>query len=157
MRRPIGTALAIAALVTLAVASAAGAVSGPGANENSKFVYTEALGGTGFELVLAFDEGSQKRFGSVEYELAGNTSYVRFCNGQGLGETGAVSKALTVTPDEAGRASGEFTIDSGAGTTICACGCGSGTLTVTFGDMTLTNLATGHVYRLDDFTQTFTS
>jgi hypothetical protein len=151
--RWIATAALLAMCVVVPVA---GAVSGPGANENSKFVYTEDLG-TALALVLAFDEGSQKRFESIAYQLDGNASHIRFCGGQGLGTMRAFSETLTVTPNEEGRASGVFTIDSGTSDTICACGCGSGTLTVTYSEMTLTNLATGHVYRLDAFTRTFSS
>jgi hypothetical protein len=50
-----------------------------------------------------------------------------------------------------------FTVDSGTTDTICACGCGPGTLTVDYTDMTLTNLASGHVYRLDPISQTYTT
>jgi hypothetical protein len=138
-----------------AVVPVAEAVSGPGANENSKFVYTESLG-TGLDLVLTFSEGGQKRFDSVTYQLNGNASHIRICDGQGVGATRVVNEMLAVTPGDDGRGSGFFTVDSGVSETICGCGCGSGSLTVTY-KLTLTNLATGHVYRLDDFMQTFTS
>src|SRR5262245_42670569 len=134
--------IATAALLAMCVVvPVAGAVSGPGANDNSKFVYTEDLG-TANALVLAFDEGSQKRFESVTYQFDGDASYFRMCDGRGLGELRRVRETLAVTPDEGGRATGVFTIASGTSDTICACGCGSGTLTVSYSDVTLTNLAT---------------
>ena len=157
MRLTLRAAVAVVALVLMAVAvSTAGAVSGPGANENSKFVYTENLN-TGFDLVLTIDEGSQKRFESVTYELGFTASFIRFCGGQGLGTTRTDTKSLSVTPDQDGRAIGAFTIESNTGGVICGCGCGTGTLTVTYDQMTLTNLATDRTYRLDPVTQTFTT
>ena len=79
----------VALLVMCVVAPVAGAVSGPGANENSKFVYTEQLG-AGLDLVLTFDEGSQKRFESVGYQLDGEASHFQICDGQGAGTAGGV-------------------------------------------------------------------
>jgi hypothetical protein len=147
--------VAIAVLVLSLGISTAGAVSGPGANENSKFVYTEEVVAT--DLVLNFDEGSQKRFVAVEYRLDLTVTVERFCGGQGIATIRAVSDTLTVVPDERGRALGAFTVDSGASDTVCACGCGEGTLTVAYFDMTLTNLATGREYRLDPVSQTYTT
>ena len=156
MRRTIGTTLAAAVLLALVVGvSTAGAVSGPGANDNSKFVYTEQL--AGFDpLVLNFDEGSLKRFASVTYELRGTATYTRICDGIGTGQRTDVLDTLTVLPTE-GRAIGAFTIYTGAGSMVCGCGCATGTLSVSYTDMTLTNVTTGRVYRLDPVSQTFTS
>lgn len=157
MRPTFRAAITIVALVLMGLAvSTAGAVSGPGANENSKFVYTENLN-TGFDLVLTTDEGSQKRFESVTYELGFTASFIRFCDGQGVGIQRTDTKTLSVTPDQDGRAVGAFTIESNTGGVMCGCGCGTGTLTVTYEQMTLTNLATGRTYRLDPVTQTFTT
>ena len=155
MRRTVSTAFAITTLALLGV-STAGAVSGPGANENSKFVYTEQL--ADFDpLVITFDEGSLKRFASVNYEFRATASYVRICGGQGIGSETAVQDMLSVPVTGEGRATGTFSVSSGSGNTVCGCSCETGTLTVRFTDMTITNGATGRVYRLDPLTQTFTS
>jgi hypothetical protein len=151
----IGAALAATGLALVVGLSTAEAVSGPGANENSKFVYTEQL--AGFDpLVINFDEGSLKRFASVNYELRATASYTRICDGQGLGSETAVQDTLSAPTSDEGRATGTFSVSSGSGYTVCGCGCNTGTLTVRFTDMTLTNVTTGRVYRLDPFTQTFT-
>jgi hypothetical protein len=157
MRPRFRTALAAVALVVMAVmASSAQAVSGPGANENSKFVYTEDIVGT--DLALTFNEGSQKRFDSVTYDLYVVASYFSFCGERGLGESREVRQTLTVTPGEDGRTMGAFAYDFGISDTVCGCGCGgSGTLTVTYDQMTLTNAATGRVYRLDPVTKTYST
>jgi hypothetical protein len=156
MRRTISTTFAITTLSLVVGVSTAGAVSGPGANENSKFVYTEQL--AGFDpLVINFDEGSLKRFTSVNYELRATASYVRLCGGQGIGIETAVQDTLLAPVNDEGRATGTFSVSSGSGDTVCGCGCETGTLTVRFTDMTLTNVTTGRVYRLDPLTQTFTS
>jgi hypothetical protein len=149
-------ALAAALFLTLSVGSSvAGAVSGPGANENSKLVYTEEIVAT--DLSFAFDEGSQKRFPSVDYQLVVTVTVMRFCNGQGLGSQQTETPTVTIAPNEEGRAVGAFTVDSGTTDTICACGCGAGSLAIDYTDMTLTNLTGGHVYRLDPISQTFTT
>lgn len=132
----------------------AGAVSGPDANENSKFVYTAEIVAT--DLVLNFDEGGQKRFPSVEYRLDATVEVIRFCGGQGIGTRETVATTVTVTPNEQGRAVGAFTVGSGTSDTPCSC-CTQGTLTVDYSNMTLTNLASGHVYRLDPIRQTYTT
>jgi len=156
MRPEFRTTLAVVALVVMVVAvSTAQAVSGPGANDNSKFVYTEDIVAT--DLALTFSEGSQKRFDSVTYDLYLVASQFRMCGGQGLGESKEVRDTLTVTPGEDGRTMGAFAYDFGISDTICGCGCGSGTLTVTYDEMTLTNAVTGRVYRLDPVTKTYST
>jgi hypothetical protein len=153
MRPSLQGAIVATALLVLSIGiPVAGAVSGPGANENSKFVYTEEIVAT--DLVVTIDEGGQKRFESVEYRLDVTVDVFRFCGGQGIGTRQTLAPAVTVTPNEQGRAVGAFTVDSGTSDTPCSC-CTGGTLTVEYFDMTLTNLASGHVYRLDPMSQTY--
>jgi hypothetical protein len=155
MRLTLQGAIFATALLMLSIGvPLAGAVSGPDANENSKFVYTEEIIAT--DLVLNFDEGGQKRFPSVVYRLDATVEVIRFCGGQGIGTRETVDPTVTVTPNEQGRAVGAFTVDAGTSVTPCSC-CSQGTLTVDYSNMTLTNLASGHAYRLDPVSQTYTT
>jgi hypothetical protein len=58
------------------------------------------------------------------------------------------------TPDAKGRVTGVLTID--IPTSPAPCGC-SGTFHVEYTDVTLTNLTTGRVYRLDSISRDWTT
>jgi hypothetical protein len=82
-------------------------------------------------------------------------SVVRFCNGQGLGEQSFESATLTGVMAR-GHATGMLALE-GPGTVICSCGCSQGTLTIDYTDVTLTNVTTGDVYRLNPVSQEYSS
>jgi hypothetical protein len=131
----------------------AGALSGPDANANGRLDYTEDI--VASDLVVNFDEGGQRRFVAVDYRLDATLSVVRFCDGQGLGEQSFESATVTGLMAK-GHASGTLTLE-GPGTVICSCGCSQGTLTVDYTDVTLTNITTGDVYRLEPISQEYSS
>jgi hypothetical protein len=119
---------------------------------SGKLTYTETIdsGGT---LTILFDESSQKRFASVDYELDGTGSATWSCDGGqiGIGLTPSI-RLQGLAPDAKGHVVGTFSVPLPAGGGVCA----SQVLqSVTYTSLTLTNLASGHVYRLDADAQTF--
>ena len=111
------------------------------AGASTKFSSTEEI--TGNDLVLDFEERSLKRFASVDYRLDGAVLAV-YCNGQG----GALLyDTVALTPDAKGHVSGTLTLDLGPSGSLCE------PHYVEYTDVTLTNLTTGHVYRLDSISQ----
>jgi hypothetical protein len=152
--RALLTVLAAASLVMLSAGvSMAGAVSGPDPNANGRLDYTEDIAAS--DLVVNFDEGGQRPFVAVDYRLDATLSVVRFCDGQGLGEQSFESATLTGVMAR-GHAIGMLALE-GPGTVICSCGCSQGTLTIDYTDVTLTNVTTGDVYRLDPVSQEYSS
>jgi len=112
-----------------------------------KFVYTEEIQFPGGTLSVAFDEGGQKRFDSVGYRLDANVTVTTCQEGQCIAVADSPSATLLdLTPDAKGRVTGSLTLvpppPGGGG--ICVC-----TSSVEYRDVTLTNLTSGHVYRLD--------
>jgi len=146
MPRLVTLALALtAALVLSASVSVAGA--------STKFAYAEEVTNAG-SLVVGFEEGSLKRFASVEYQLDATASAVwELSGGQSIGVLYNPRATVTLAPDVRGRVRGTLTLDiSQSG------GCGCGTLRrVEYSNVTLTNLATGHVYRLDPISREYPS
>lgn len=152
--RALLTGLAAASLLTLSAGvSVAGAVSDQDANANGRLHYTEEV--VASDLVVNFDEGGQRPFVAVDYRLDATLSVVRFCNGQGLGEQSFESATLTGVMAR-GHAVGTLTLE-GPGTVICSCGCSQGTLTIDYTDVTLTNVTTGDVYRLEPISQEYST
>ena len=152
--RALFTALTAASFVMLSAgASIAGAVSDPNANANGRLHYTEEI--VASDLVVNFAEGGQRPFVAVDYRLNATRSVIRFCNGQGLGELSFESATVTGLMAR-GHAVGTLTLD-GPGTVICSCGCSEGTLTIDYTDVTLTNVTTGDVYRLEPISQEYSS
>lgn len=148
-----------AAVLLLSVGtSVAGAVSGPGANENSKFVYTEEIVPAGTadtgNLIVNFDEGGQKRFASVDYRLDAVVSafFGCGCSPQVIGVQYTASQTLMgLAPDDARRVTGSMALDvQGGGGTL-----GETLLHIDYADVTLTNLVSGHIYRLDAISQDY--
>jgi hypothetical protein len=151
MRLALRRALLAASLLVLSAGvSVAGAVSGPGANENSKFVYTEEVVST--DLVVNFEEGGQKKFSGVDYRLDATVEVYKECGGQALVYLYSASNAVTaLVPDDKGRAAGSVSVE-GPGVSDCL---ETTLLRITYAELTLTNLASGHAYRLDPITQTY--
>jgi hypothetical protein len=143
MRLTVPRVLGMAVVISLvAGVSVAGA--------STKFDSTEVIQFPGGQLVVTFDEGGQKRFSSVDYELSA-TAVVTSC--QTVGGVTQCAAALSfptnsvtgLVPDDKGRVAGSLTV---AGTpvsgTICTC-----ISHVDYSDITLMNLTSGHVYRLE--------
>jgi hypothetical protein len=132
MRRILGLGLLAGVLVFSAGTPLAGA--------STKFAYTEQLTDAR-SLVVDFEEGSLKRFASVDYQLdATEISRWESCGGGSI-EVNAVSVPLTLAPDQ-GRTTGNFTVQLPPSDQLCA------PQHVEYTNMTLTNVTTGHVYRL---------
>jgi hypothetical protein len=141
MRRILGLALLLAGVLVFSVGT-------PVAGAGAKFAYTAQLTDGG-SLVVDFEEGSLKRFASVDYQLdATETSRWDSCSGGSI-EVNAVSVPLLDVPVENGRTSGNFTIPLPPSNQLCA------PQHVAYTDMTLTNSTTGHVYRLDSISRDY--
>ena len=135
-RRGRVATVAAALIVALAATTVASA--------STKFDYTTSIDNFG-ELVVVFDEGSQKRFDDVSYRLEAFGEMVtqtRRLGGQALIETES-----PLAPDTNGRVTGSLTTTLGL-LFLVPCGCGGGRY-VEYTNIVLTNLATGHMYRLD--------
>ena len=132
MRHTLVVAIVLALGVTV---SAAGA--------STKFSSTPSID-DGAYLVVSFEEGSQKRFATVDYQL----------DAQAEVSTPNMISAFTVTgnaqlvPDERGRVSGNIATTLDLLAQVSPCGC-TGPRQVEYGDITLTNVTTRRVYRLD--------
>ena len=121
-------------------------MSGPGANENSKFVYTEAIDPASSNLAVSFDEAGQKRFQAVDYALSARAVITTTSNGQTIAEQLFPTASITgLVPDDKGRVSaiGVLVVNRSPG-----CGCGQ--FLVEYTDVVLTNLSSGRTYELDD-------
>src|SRR5262245_4694671 len=143
MRLTTARALGTAVLCGL-VAGVSTAAAGP------KFVFTETIQFPGGNLVVTFDEGGQKRYSFVDYRLAA-TADVTSCTTVGdvtqcSGERRQLADAVSdLVPDDKGRVAGTLTLVFNAGGgTICGC-----TLHMDYSNITLTNLTSDHVYRLE--------
>jgi len=135
MQRTVGLVLVlISALVLSMGISVAGA--------STKFNSTVEI--TGNELVVDFEEGSLKRFTSVGYRLDAAVLAL-YCEGQSTGALLFATDAFA--PDAKGRVSDTLTLDLGPSGTSCE------PHYVEYTDVRLTNLTTGHVYRLDSISQ----
>ena len=141
--RPI---FGLAALLTGALVLTAG-ISLAGAS--NKFAYTEGIDNTE-NLTVSFQEGSMKRFSSVEYRLDA-TAVATYTN---LAAQYFPTVSTTSTPDANGRVTATLTttLDLGAPSDgICGCGLQR----VEYSGVTLTNVTTGHVYRLASISQNY--
>ena len=115
------------------------------AGASTKFSYTQSVD-IETHLVVGFEEGSLKRFDTVDYQLDAFGLLTSPTIIFGSPVTGTVQ----LVTDERGRVSGDIA------TTVnllgfFPCGC-TGPRQVAYSDITLTNLTTGHVYRLDPIT-----
>ena len=155
MRPSLRHAVAGVTLLVLSTGvSVAGAVSGPDANPNSKFVHTEQI--VSSDLVVAFDEGGQKRQVTVDYRLDAKVTRVIDCGG-GLimiSIDPASNAVAGLLPNDKGRVIGELALDGAGSPSGCL---QSILLRIDYTDVTLTNVTTGHAYRLDPISQVYTS
>jgi hypothetical protein len=142
MQRIFGLVLLLAGLLVLSAGiSVAGA--------STKFSSTEEITDNG-HLVFDFEEGSLKRFASVDYQLDATATVASPNLAQLYPDLRA---SVTLTPDDKGRAAGTPTLSDVNLTSGGPCTCGG--LRVEYFDMTLTNLTTGHVYRLDSISRDY--
>ena len=133
-------AIVSAALMVALISAAAATV----ASASTKFDHTTSIDNTG-ELVVSFEERSLKRFDGVSYRLEAFGELVtptRRSGGHALVETES-----PLVPDTNGRLTGSLTTSLGL-LFLAPCGCGEGRY-IEYTHIVLTNLATGHVYRLD--------
>jgi hypothetical protein len=144
MRRLFGLTLALTGMLALA-----GGITAAGAS--TKFAYTEEVTQNGGAIVQ-FEEGSLKRFMSLDYQLDATqvATLGSHCEPGPLGAIAAeVSATLTLIPDEKGRVSGTLTLALDPPQLIpCQI-----VPRVEYTNVTLTNLTTGHAYRLDPFSR----
>ena len=141
MRRILGLGLLLAGVLVVSVGT-------PLAGASTKFAYTEQLTDAA-SLVIDFEEGSLKKFLLVDYQLdATETSRWDSCNGGSSAEVNAVNVPLTLAPEK-GRTSGNFAVQLPPSGQLCA------PQHVEYTNMTLTNVTTGHVYRLDSISRDY--
>ena len=130
--------LVVFASVVVAGTSLAGATG--------KFAYSEEIQFPSGDLLVVFEEGGQKRFDSVDYRLDATAQAISCQDPDHCIATIAdLSNTVNgLVPDAKGRVSGNVELDRGSGGGVCTC-----TLHMDYANVTLTNLASGHVYRLD--------
>jgi len=141
MRKVTFVIAALGALALVAGSSLAGA--------SSKFAYTEAITDTG-NLSVSFEEAGLKRFDAIDYQLDATASAMYTNTAAQFFPT----VSATLSPTVKGRVAGTLvtTLDLSAPSGgICGCGLQR----VVYTNVTLTNLTTGHVYRLDSISQTY--
>ena len=143
MRRMFGLAFALTALLALTTGLATSGAS-------TKFAYAAEVTATG-DLIVNFEEASLKRFDSVGYQAdATATSVLGTCEQQALVQTFPTA-TVALSTDSKGRVSGTVTLVLDV-PQVVAC---QRLLRVEHTDVTLTNLASGHVYRLDPISRGF--
>jgi len=146
MRRFLAAGVALSAGLLLAA-------NVMGAAASTKFSYTGTFDAVDVaNLTVTFQEGSLKRFAAVDYRLDATAEVTWTCTGgQSVAEQLFPSTSLAgLTPDEKGRVSGSATLDLDRSPAGPCPGVG---FNVAYSDAMLTNLATGHTYRLDSIEQ----
>ena len=141
MQRILGLVPVLAIVV---VFSAGISVAGAG----TKLTSTEIL--ENGNLVVDFEERGLKRFSSVHYQLDA-TATVSSPNLAQLYE--GLQASVTPTPDDKGVVADTLTLTDVILNAGGPCTCGP--LRVEYYDMTLTNLTTGHVFRLDPISRDY--
>ena len=137
MRKLIFVVVALTgALALLAGSSLAGA--------SPKFAYTEQITAAR-SLAVDFEEGSLKRFAGVDYQLNGTAIALWECDGSQ--EHILLNDAVTLMPNDKGRTTGTLTLVMPSSGHLCA------PTSVEYVSTTLTNVTTGHVYRLDPISE----
>ena len=146
MRRILGLGLLAGVLVLSVGISVAGAVT--------KVNSTDILDNG--NLALSLEERGMKKFPSVDYRLDA-TATAGSCDPTGqlcvaqLFEN--LVEVVTLTPDDKGAVAGTLTETNVSFPSGGPCTCGP--RHVEYYDMTLTNLATGHVYSLDPISRDY--
>jgi hypothetical protein len=145
----------ILGLALLSVGVLVFSVATPVAGASAKFSSTEVIDDSG-HLVFAFEEGSMKRFATVDYRLDA-TAIAESCDPTGqqcIGQLFNSTDAATgLVPDDKGRVGTTLTLSDVNFPSPGPCTCGP--RHVEYSDMTLTNLTSGHVYRLDSISRDF--
>ena len=132
----MGRTLVFAVVLVLGVTvSAAGA--------STKFTYTPSIDDAAY-LLVSFEEGSLKRFDAADYQLDAFAEVSSPNMISGFVVTGTAQ----LISDERGRVSGNIATTVDVLPQVAPCGC-TGPRQVKYSDITLTNVTTGHVYRLD--------
>jgi hypothetical protein len=171
MRLALRSAIAAASLLALSAGiSVAGAAPGPGGKGTGKFddtvVYPadvtscvpdfgcpSAASDTG-DLVVDFDEGGQKRFVSVDYRLDATAAATWSCgtSGQFIGILYPASNTVTgLLPDDNGHVIGRLVLEVSE-----SFACPQTLLReIVYTNVTVTNLTSGRVYRLDQIAQVY--
>lgn len=142
-----GRALSGLILVWICVSIVATSVAGA----STKFAYDLHVDNTG-NLAVTFDERSLKRFEVVEYRLDA-TAIATWPNSAVL-YLPVVDG--TLTPDSRGRVGGTLTTTLDLSPPPGGL-CGCGLQRVEYTGVTLTNVTTGHLYRLEPVSRTFPS
>jgi hypothetical protein len=142
---------AAAALFMLSIGvSLAGAAPEGG---TGKLAYAQAVA-SGGDLTLSFDESGQKRFASVDYRLDANLIATFDCGTEQVSFLADPPPTATVTglvPDGKGHVLGSIVLDVSFSSPLPC-------ITSARFDYTavqLTNLTSGHVYRMDAISQSF--
>ena len=144
IRRIFGVTIALTAMLVVTAGTSNGVAS-------SKFGSTEHVTATG-DLVIGFEEMTLKRFEVVDYRLDA-TAIALLVSPCGTDQIVQLfpSATVAVAPDARGRVSGTLTLDLEVPVvTTCQV-----LRRVEYGDVTLTNLTTGRVYRLDPTSREF--
>lgn len=146
MRRIFGFVLVLTGALVLSAG-----ISGAGAT--GKLAYTEEIQFPSGSLAVTLDEGGQKRFATVDYQLTATAMSMSCMTVDGVTQClgSMTDESATVTglvPDEKGRVTATLTlVRQGGGGGLCEC-----TLHMEYSNVTLTNMTSGHVYRLDPIT-----
>lgn len=144
MRRTFSLALALTALLALATGLATSGAS-------TKFAYAEEVTATG-DLIVHFEESSLKRFDGVDYQLdATATSLLGTCGEQQALMATFPTATTALSPDTKGQVTGTLTLVPDV-PPVVPC---QRLLRVEYTGVTLTNLATGHAYRLNPVSRAF--
>ncbi len=165
----------MAAAASLLVLSAGSVAAAPNPNpkDSGKFVYTEevrypagdagcvtnvgcssAATDTG-NLIVRFDEGGQRRFSSVDYQLDATVTAAWNCSdaSASVGTTySARNTVIGLAPDAKGRVVGNVALEVVEPTGLI---CVPLLRRIDYTNVTLTNLNTGHVYRLNSAGQSY--
>lgn len=149
MRRGLWIPLALAVLGLAVYAASAGATPATG---TGKLGYTEIVAADG-TLTVSVDESGQKRFTAVDYRLGADVSVTARCVDQAVAGFYSLSATASgLSPDAKGHVLGSIGVTPPLGGSGC-----SGILSRTFDytNVTLTNVASGHLYRLDPISETY--
>ena len=116
------------------------------AGASTKFAYVEEITDSA-SLVVDFEEGSQKRFPSVDYRLEADVISTWGCTaGESVTYAYHASATFAGSPDSKGRVIGRLTIDmtQSPGPLLCF-----PPRYLSFTNVKLANLTSGRVYNLD--------
>jgi hypothetical protein len=150
VRRSLIVILAMAVGLVLSAGISTSAAS-------TKFAYSSAIDSTG-SLTVSFEEAGIKKYTSVGYRLDASAIaqwQVSVDPPLSIAKQYPATASVGLAPNDKGRVSGSVGLDiSQSGGPGGVCGCGA-LQHVEYFDMTITNLATGHVYRLSPISRDF--